>query len=514
MRLSIIILFLLFSFAESHAQMPNPESANGNANEVNENSLHHVANTRPPDAFVSLRTQPSATAGQRIRTMPNGTKLMVLEKRPDNWWKVRVVPSGEEGWALSRSQDRAFIECCVDEKPLVVSKETTSKDKRPAGVESFSGIISRYEKLRNGTVKDYKRSIDITFDRQKAAGTVTMYEVDGRFVATASLSGKMQDSKTFIGTTNYGATCNTCGRDDVKLVFDDSGKRVNWSHKDTSVATLHPTIYEMGGNGWLSFSSSEAKVKSVSVGHVKPLEDTQPSKVTPREETKIACGGTTPSGFQFGQKALSRADALNKIAGKSMVTQQISLATMVGTVIVLDPNADYGWRNWEPDTSFINNAVSESEQDFVNRMSHPSFRSASNNFTNFRRLRALWRTGMVKRFEARRQNNYLYWIAVLKEEYQQYCAPAANGRTYQEGDEICLAEVAERCVGQVTGITGGDTVKQVEFVVNQEPTKFGRQVYPLFKLFNESLDKVESRVENRSVNFVLYDDGWRLMPNR
>src|SRR5687767_4729944 len=38
---------------------------------------HVVANTAPPDAFVSLRTEPSTKTGQRVATMPNGTALRV-----------------------------------------------------------------------------------------------------------------------------------------------------------------------------------------------------------------------------------------------------------------------------------------------------------------------------------------------------------------------------------------------------------------------------------------------------
>lgn len=74
---------------------------------------HYVANTRPPDAFLRLRTQPSASSGQRITTMPNGTVLQVLERRSDGWWLVRIVATGQEGWALSGTRFANWIECCV-----------------------------------------------------------------------------------------------------------------------------------------------------------------------------------------------------------------------------------------------------------------------------------------------------------------------------------------------------------------------------------------------------------------
>ena len=66
-----------------------------------------VANTQPPDAFVSLRTHPSIRMGSRITTMPNGTQLHVLKRQDDGWWNVRVVQTGQEGWALSGQGSRS-----------------------------------------------------------------------------------------------------------------------------------------------------------------------------------------------------------------------------------------------------------------------------------------------------------------------------------------------------------------------------------------------------------------------
>lgn len=77
-----------------------------------ESSYYYVANTRPPDAYLSLRTLPSASRGRRIKTMPNGTLLEVLQRRDDAWWFVREVRSGARGWVLSRQGDRVWIECC------------------------------------------------------------------------------------------------------------------------------------------------------------------------------------------------------------------------------------------------------------------------------------------------------------------------------------------------------------------------------------------------------------------
>lgn len=76
-------------------------------------NYHYVTNTRPPDAFLSLRTQPSTSAGQRIAIMQNGTAVEVLRKQSNGWWFVRVVHSGQEGWALSGEGRKTWIECCV-----------------------------------------------------------------------------------------------------------------------------------------------------------------------------------------------------------------------------------------------------------------------------------------------------------------------------------------------------------------------------------------------------------------
>jgi hypothetical protein len=76
-------------------------------------ALYYVANTRPPDAFLALRTQPTTATGSRISTMPNGTALRVLERRGDGWWLVKVEASGQEGWALAAQGNRTWIECCV-----------------------------------------------------------------------------------------------------------------------------------------------------------------------------------------------------------------------------------------------------------------------------------------------------------------------------------------------------------------------------------------------------------------
>jgi len=71
---------------------------------------HAVVNTAPPDAYLSLRSEPSSKSGERLMAMPNGTRLNVLTKRPDGWWLVQVSPTGVQGWALSGAEGKAWIE--------------------------------------------------------------------------------------------------------------------------------------------------------------------------------------------------------------------------------------------------------------------------------------------------------------------------------------------------------------------------------------------------------------------
>jgi hypothetical protein len=72
----------------------------------------YVANTAPPDAFLSLKRSPSSNS-PRIMAMANGTKLEVLRRRDDGWWYVKVWPTGEQGWAFSGQGNKAWILCCV-----------------------------------------------------------------------------------------------------------------------------------------------------------------------------------------------------------------------------------------------------------------------------------------------------------------------------------------------------------------------------------------------------------------
>jgi hypothetical protein len=118
-------------------------------------SYHYVANTRPPDAFLALRTHPSSRLGSRIMAMRNGTLLQVLDRRPDGWWQVRVVPSGEEGWALSGQGNRQWIECCA------AASGSRSTDALKKKIRVCRGIltVNWTESVKDGSRDDGQRLV-------------------------------------------------------------------------------------------------------------------------------------------------------------------------------------------------------------------------------------------------------------------------------------------------------------------------------------------------------------------
>ena len=77
-----------------------------------QNGHFYIANVLPPDDYVALRSAPSSQVGHRIGILPNGELVDVLERRSDGWWRLHVVASGAEGWALSGSGGRQWIVCC------------------------------------------------------------------------------------------------------------------------------------------------------------------------------------------------------------------------------------------------------------------------------------------------------------------------------------------------------------------------------------------------------------------
>ena len=102
------------------------------------NSFYYVANTRPPDAYLSLRTEPTTSHGMNIMTMPNGTLLELIERRPDRWWRVRVFPTRQEGWAFSGQGNRIWIACCVTAQGTPAADEN---QQAPVGFKTPSNNI-------------------------------------------------------------------------------------------------------------------------------------------------------------------------------------------------------------------------------------------------------------------------------------------------------------------------------------------------------------------------------------
>ena len=114
-------------------------------------AIYYVANTRPPDAYLALRTDPTSSFGRRVMTMPNGTRLQVLRRRDDGWWYVQVLPSGEVGWTLSRQGNQVWIECCASD---AVPQQTLSRLYTPqVGSPERAAIMDAIRLATNWTIK-------------------------------------------------------------------------------------------------------------------------------------------------------------------------------------------------------------------------------------------------------------------------------------------------------------------------------------------------------------------------
>lgn len=132
-----------------------------------------VANTRPPDAYLALRSHASSQVGRRMMRMPNGTHLQVLQQKPDGWWYVRVLSNGQEGWALSSDGKSQWI----------VIKELEYQDAAQERDGTCRGILTtnRSETTPDGTPDDGSRLIradEITnsclFHKDSVAGNLIL----------------------------------------------------------------------------------------------------------------------------------------------------------------------------------------------------------------------------------------------------------------------------------------------------------------------------------------------------
>jgi hypothetical protein len=99
------------------------------------NGHFYIANVTPPDDFLALRSLPSSKEGYRITIMRKGTLVDVIEQRGDGWWKIKIFPSGEQGWALSGVGERQWILCCQTEtqQQQVSTEDTSIAFRTPSG---------------------------------------------------------------------------------------------------------------------------------------------------------------------------------------------------------------------------------------------------------------------------------------------------------------------------------------------------------------------------------------------
>lgn len=147
-------------------------------------AIYYVDNTRPPDAFLALRTQPSTRTGAQIMQMPNGTPLQILQRRPDRWWYVRVVSSGQTGWAKSRAGKNVWIYCCISQptdakvasptspRPSTPPPTRAAEPKKDGPSQSSSGtgffVSAGHILTNNHVVKDCgSRQIVVSYPERK-----------------------------------------------------------------------------------------------------------------------------------------------------------------------------------------------------------------------------------------------------------------------------------------------------------------------------------------------------------
>ncbi|RAI04409.1 hypothetical protein DLJ53_08215 [Acuticoccus sediminis] len=57
----------------------------------------YVADVRPPDAWLALRTHPSTRRGSSLRRLPSGTPIQMLGEQSGSWHRVRIQ-DGTVGW--------------------------------------------------------------------------------------------------------------------------------------------------------------------------------------------------------------------------------------------------------------------------------------------------------------------------------------------------------------------------------------------------------------------------------
>ncbi len=192
-----------------------------------------------------------------------------------------------------------------------------------------------------------------------------------------------------------------------------------------------------------------------------------------------------------------------------------------------------------PQDKFFDNIIREDDaqfdRHFVIDLNAPD-RNPYNYFEHrvrrhYAALRALWRLGLVKEFlvKTERAHHQGGWVEVsltpvLNADAGKFCM------NYRDGDDRCAAIIHDRMFGAVTGITGEEKSKTVEFNVIVSSTYLGNALSRLqntridlvlrnFNVGPVNVNDVLQEVEHIAVGTItepymaqvaLYDDGWRV----
>ena len=91
-----------------------------------------VANTQPPDDYLSLRSDPSVSVGKRIAKMPNGTELRLLQGNLEGWARIEIVATGQKGWAFAGTDTTKYI---------VLRPAATTAETKTSSVSDAAGFF-------------------------------------------------------------------------------------------------------------------------------------------------------------------------------------------------------------------------------------------------------------------------------------------------------------------------------------------------------------------------------------
>ena len=137
----------------SEAKTRNLDCEVSAANSTAEQSeTYVVANTLPPDDYLSLRSDPSVSVGQRIAKMPNGTVLQLLQGNLEGWARVQIVATGQKGWAFAGTDTKKYIVL----RPATTTAETTTAEQK----QEADRQAAEAEAAKQSQVKEPTQQID------------------------------------------------------------------------------------------------------------------------------------------------------------------------------------------------------------------------------------------------------------------------------------------------------------------------------------------------------------------